>query len=100
MRRILFGLAAGTLGVVGLAGTADVRDFHGHAYGGRHAAYHRNYGHRFSGGYYYGRHDHPAWGRRDWDAHYRRWQYWDPYLNAWYYWSPQYNGYYPITYGP
>ncbi len=100
MRRILIGLAAGALcvvGLVGMTGTADARDFHGH---GGHPAYHGGHGHRFGGGYYYGRGDHPVWGRRSWDAHYRRWQYWDPNLQVWYYWSPAAQCYYPITYCP
>jgi hypothetical protein len=100
MRRILFGLAAGTLCVVGLAGNADAREFHGHGHGGGHPAYYREHGHRFSGGYYYTRHEHPAWGRRVWDAHFRRWQYWDPYLSVWYYWNPAASCYYPISYCP
>ncbi|HEX5268996.1 MAG TPA: hypothetical protein VFW33_00850 [Gemmataceae bacterium] len=100
MRRILFGLAAGVLGVVGLAGGADAREVHGHGHAGHHPAYYREHGHRFSGGYYYSRHEHPVWGRRAWDDHYRRWQYWDPYLQVWYYWSPQGQCYYPITYCP
>ena len=95
MRRILLGLTAGALGIVGLAGSADAREFHG-----RHPANYREHGHRFSGGYYYTRHEHPAWGRRVWDAHYRRWQYWDAGLGAWYYWNPAASCYYPISYCP
>jgi hypothetical protein len=100
MRRILFVLAAGTLGVVGLAANADAREDHGHRDGGRHPAYYREHGHRFSGGTYYSRHEHPDWGRRVWDDHYRRWQYWDPCLSVWYYWSPTASCYYPISYCP
>jgi hypothetical protein len=100
MRRILIGLAAGALCVVGLAGSANAREFHyrGHAHG--HPAHFRGHGHRFSGGVYYSRHAHPVWGRRAWDAHYRRWQYWDPNLSVWYYWNPTAGCYYPTTYCP
>ena len=79
------------------------REFHGRGHGGHgggHPAYFREHGHRFSGGYYYSRHEHPVWGRREWDAHFRRWQYWDPYLSVWYYWYPAGNCYYPISYCP
>ena len=59
MRRILFGLAAGGLGVVGLAGNADAREHGGYRHEGRERVEFR--GHRFRGGYYYGRHEHPRW---------------------------------------
>jgi hypothetical protein len=100
MRRILIGLAAGALCVVGLASTADAGGFHGHGHAARPHAHYRVTGHRFSGGTYYGRHEHPVWGRRQWDARYRRWQYWDTNLNVWYYWNPTASCYYPISYCP
>jgi hypothetical protein len=99
MRRILLGLAAGVLGIVALAGTAEAREFHGHGRVVSHS-YHRDHGHRFKGGYYYTRGEHPVWGRRVWDAQYRRWQYWDAGLSCWYYWSPTAQCYYPTTYCP
>jgi hypothetical protein len=101
MRRILVGLTAGVLGVVGMvgtAGTADARESHGH--GGHHHANYRGQGHRFRGGYYYLRHDHPRWERRAWDAAHHRYHYWNPYLRAWYYWYPAGGYWYPDTYCP
>src|SRR5262249_26181506 len=62
--------------------------------------FYREHGHRFSGGYYYPRHDHPVWGRRVWDDHYHRWHYWEPELRIWYYFDPACGCYYPITYCP
>jgi len=96
MRRILIGLTAGVLGVVGLvgtAGTANALERHG-------PAHHREYGHRFRGGYYYVGHEHPRWERRVWDAVHCRYHYWDPYCGCWYYWYPAGGCWYPDTYCP
>ena len=97
MRRLLIGLSAGALAVVGLAAspsTASARESHGH--GGR--AYHGDHGHRFKGGYYYGRYEHPRWERRVWDARCGRWQY--CFEGVWYYYYVPGSCYYPITYCP
>jgi hypothetical protein len=95
MRRILIGLTAGVLGVLGLAGTASAHPPRGHA-----RAHYVDHGHRFKGGYYYTRYEHPQWERRVWDAGCHRWHYWDPCLHVWYYWCPQANCYYPTSYCP
>jgi hypothetical protein len=95
MRRVLIGLTAGVLAVLGLAGTASARE---HCAPAR--AHYRGNGHRFTGGCYYTRAAHPRWGRCVWDDHCRRWQYWDANRCAWYYWSPQYSCYYPTTHCP
>src|SRR5215471_16063899 len=97
MRRIILSVAACALGLV-LTGTASASPSprgHGHGYV-RHG-YH-GHGVRFSGGYYYTARAHPVWGRRVWDAHYRRYQYFDTYRNCWYYWAAVQQCYYPVGY--
>jgi hypothetical protein len=107
MRKLLFVLAAGVLGLT-LVGTADARPrSHGHAPPAVRAKYHghavraKYHGHavRFKGGYYYvGHQDH--WARRVWDAPHRRWLYFDGGLQVYFYWYAPGNCYYPVTYTP
>ena len=101
MRRILIGLTASALSVVGLmgsAGTASAHESRGHA--ARAHAYYHDHGRRFSGGYYYVGRDHPHWGRCVWDVTCHRYNYWDPYLGIWYYWYAPGGCWYPVTYCP
>jgi hypothetical protein len=84
MRRLLIGLAAGVLGVVCLAGTADAHGFRG-----------RGHVHYRSG--CYSRARHPRWGQCVWNARFCRWQYLDAGCGTWYYWAPQAQCYYPVT---
>ena len=102
MRRILFGLTAGVLGIVGmtvLSGTADAKGFHGHGISHGHAYYH-SYGHRFRGGYFYYRDHCPVWTRRVWNTTLLRWEYLEPDLNVWYYYYAPGSCYYPVSYCP
>ena len=83
MRRILFGLAAGLLG---LALTSSVADAHG-GHGGRGG---------FRGGYrggHVGRYVGHRWGRCVWSPVYNRYQYWDTTLNCYFYYDAGCGGY-------
>jgi hypothetical protein len=78
MRRILFGLAAGVLGLAGLAGTADA-----------HGAYHPH------GGFRVARAPHVRFERREWNARFHRYHYWDAYRRCWVFYDPVRLGYFP-----
>jgi hypothetical protein len=98
LRKLLLGTAAAavTLGLVSTANAADHRhESHGHRVEVRHYE-----GHRFKGGVYYHRHDHPRWERHEWDARYHRYHYYAPAIGVWYYWNAGSGCYYPDTYCP
>jgi hypothetical protein len=101
MRRILFILAAGFLGLALNAGEAEAKGGHrgGHrgGHGRVHRGYHHSHGHRFSGGYYY-RGTHRHWGHRTYSTQYRRYHYWDAGLNCYFYYVPSCGCYYPTSY--
>jgi hypothetical protein len=92
MRRIMLALAAGVLGLA-MTGTAEAHGFRG---GHGHRGYHRGYGVRFAGGYYYRGHAHPRWGRTVWSPVYHRYHYWDPCYRCYYYYVPASSCYYPV----
>jgi hypothetical protein len=94
MKRILFALAAGVLGLTmaGEASAHPAKVYRGRAHVAR--VVHREHGVRFARGYYY-----PArefhWTRRVWDIGHHRYHYWDPYYSCWYYYDPIQLCYYP-----
>jgi hypothetical protein len=94
MKRILFGLAAGVLGMTmaGEASAHPARAIRVRPSIARTAHY--DHGIRFAGGHYYRGHDF-HWTRGVWDVAHRRYHYWDPYYNCWYYFDPVQECYYP-----
>ncbi len=104
MRKILFSLASGALGLA-LTGAAQAHEPERHGHHTPRPAvdvrfYYRDHGVRFDAGYSYPGRDHHHWARRVWDPRFARYQYWDASLCRYYYWCPQHQCYYPTSYRP